>query len=104
MVRQALDRAVGYTPAPMKYLITILLLLPLYSCELMESFGDPLEDVRMSRHDAAAAEKAIAAANATTDLDGDTDINGWEEWYSWIRTLVQTAKAEAAKEETAEKK
>ena len=86
-----------------KMLPVLFLTLFLSSCTgLMDAIGgDPLEDVRMSRHDAAAAAAAIAAANATTDLDGDTDVNGWEEWYSWIRTLVQTAKAEAAKKDKA---
>lgn len=85
----------------MKTLLVFFLTFSLSSCDtLMDAIGgDPLEDVRMSRHDAAAAAAAITAANATTDLDGDTDVNGWEEWYSWIRTLVQTAKAEAAKKE-----
>lgn len=73
----------------------------LSSCEaVMEVIGnDPLEDVRMSRHDAAAMAAGLAAANATPDLDGDADINGWKEWYAWIKTLVQTAKAAAAEAE-----
>lgn len=85
----------------MKTLLVFFLTFSLSSCTaLMDAIGgDPLEDVRMSRHDAAAMQAGLAAANATTDLDGDTDVNGWEEWYSWIRTLVQTAKAEAAKKE-----
>lgn len=88
----------------MKYLL-LACVFSLSSCAgfLDVIGGDPLEDVKLPRTDADTVAKALIAANETPDLDLDGNINGWAEWYAWMRALVQAYQAlDAEKEETPE--
>jgi hypothetical protein len=59
------------------------------------SLFDPLAKVKMSRDNtnAEAAAAAWIAANGTPDLDSDGTINGWQEWFAWVRMALQTYEA-----------